>query len=136
MFEMVVAGIVGQGFFDPLGMIGAIVLGQGALPPRPTIGLATVVPVALIVHVVLPAAYGAIFGGAASFVGALRESRSTLIGAASVFGVALWLVNFYVIAPALFPWFLTSPALVQLLAHAFFGTALGMLLASREGDEE
>jgi hypothetical protein len=32
MFEMIMAAIMGQGFFAPLRMIGAIGLGEGALP--------------------------------------------------------------------------------------------------------
>jgi hypothetical protein len=120
-------------------MIGATILGQGALPmPQPLdIGLATVVPVAMVVHFVLSAIYGAVFGAIASVIGVLRRSRGLLVVAASVFGLVLWLVNFYVVAPVLFPWFLMANPVVQFFAHTFFyGTALGLLLASRVGDEE
>ncbi|MDP9479105.1 MAG: hypothetical protein M3R38_26065 [Actinomycetota bacterium] len=138
-FEMLVAGIMGPSPFGPPRMIGATVLGQGALPmPQPpNVGLATVVPVALVVHFVLSAIYGAVFGAIASAIGVLCRSRGLLVVAASVFGLVLWLVNFYVVAPVLFPWFLMANPVVQFLAHTFFfGTALGLLLASRVGDEE
>ncbi len=137
MFEMIVAAIMGQGFFAPLRMIGAIGLGEGALPPQPAIGLATVLPVALIIHMALSMMYGAGFGIVASAIGALRENRALLVGAATAAGFALWIVNFYVIAPFAFPWFAMANPVVQFLAHTFFfGTALGLLLASRSNGEE
>ena len=81
MFEMIVAAIMGDGFFAPLMMIGAIVLGQGALPmPEPTIGLPTIVPVGIAVHMVLSMLYGVVFGAVASSVGFLRNNRWALIG--------------------------------------------------------
>lgn len=44
-------------------------------------------------------------------------------------GLPLWLVNFYIIAPAVFPWFTNANPVVQFLAHTFFfGTALGIYL--------
>ncbi len=138
MFEMIVAAIMGQGFFAPLMMIGAIVLGQGALPmPKPTIGLSTIVLVGIAVHMVLSMVYGVVFGAFASSVGFLRNNRWALIGVATVFGFALWIVNFYVVAPIAFPWFGMANPVVQFLAHTFFfGTALGLLLASRSEGEE
>jgi len=133
MFEMIMAAIMGDGFFAPLMMIGAIVLGQGALPmPEPTIGLSTIVPVGIAVHMVLSIIYGAVFAALASGVGFLRNYRWALIGVATVFGIALWIVNFYVVASILFPWFGMANPVVQFLAHAFFfGTALGLVLAAR-----
>lgn len=137
MFEMVVAVLMGQGFFAPLRMIGAIGLGEGALPPQPSIGLATVVPVGLIIHMVLSMVYGAGFGVVASAVGALKENRALLVGAGTIAGLALWIVNFYVIARVAFPWFAMANPVVQFLAHTFFfGAVLGLLLIPRAGDEE
>jgi hypothetical protein len=127
MFEMIVAQIMGDGFFMPLRMIGAIVLGQGAL--EPSYPLVTAAIAGVVVHMVLSAIYGAVFGAIASAVGVLRANRGALVGAATVFGLLLWLVNFYVIAPVLFPWFLMANPVVQFVAHTFFfGTALGLLL--------
>ncbi|WP_143526840.1 hypothetical protein [Rubrobacter xylanophilus] len=136
MFEMVVAAVMGQGFFAPLRMIAAIGLGEGALPPQASVGLATIVPVGLVIHMVLSMLYGAGFGMVASVVGILKENRWALVGAATLFGLALWIVNFYVIAPFAFPWFGMANPLVQFIAHTFFfGTVLGLLLAPRSADE-
>jgi hypothetical protein len=130
VFEMVVAWIMQGSPFGPPRMISAIALGEGALPMDPTVGIATAMPVALVLHFVLSAVYGAVFGAIASAVGLLRGSRGMLILAATVFGLLLWLVNFYVVAPVAFPWFLMANPVVQFLAHTFFfGTALGLLLS-------
>ncbi len=80
-------------------------------------------------HLVLSAIYGAVFGAVASKVGALRNNRMALIGAATVFGLLIWIVNFYVIAPVAFPWFAQTNAVVQFFAHTlFYGTVLGLML--------
>ncbi len=137
VFEMVVALVLQGAPFGPPRMISAIVLGQGALPMNPTVGLTTALPVAMIIHFVLSAIYGMVFGVIASAIGALRNSRGALIVAASVFGLLLWLVNFYVIAPVLFPWFLMASLVVQSIAHTFFfGTALGLMLGIRLRGEQ
>ena len=131
IFEMIAAGLMGQSAFDPLRMIAAVILGDGALPVQPTVGLAIVVPVALATHYALSAIYGAVFGVAVAKIGALRHARVVLVGAATAFGLLLWLVNFYVISPIAFPWFSMADPYVQFIAHTFFGTALGSLLAGR-----
>lgn len=134
MFEMIMAAIMGPSFFAPLRMIGAIVLGAGAL--ELAYSLATAGIVGLIVHMMLSAVYGGVFGAVVSTIGALRRSRGALIGVATVFGLALWIVNFYVIAPVAFPWFAMANPAVQFFAHTFFfGTALGLMLASRAREE-
>jgi hypothetical protein len=85
--------------------------------------------IAGLTHLVLSAIYGAVFGAVASKVGALRNNRIALIGAATVFGLLIWIVNFYVIAPVAFPWFAQTNAVVQFFAHTlFYGTVLGLLL--------
>lgn len=129
MFEMIVAALMGMGFFAPLRMISAIVLGEQALEPSYSLGAATIV--GLIVHMILSAIYGLIYGLA---VGAwsLLHQRVWLVLVATLYGLLLWLVNFYVIAPIAFPWFGMADPVVQFIAHAFFfGTALGLLLTWR-----
>ena len=134
--ELIQAATIGPGLLGPLRLIGAIVLGMESLPPPPVAGVGTIVPVGLIVHFVLSAIYGVVFGAVVGGVGALRHSRGALVGAATVFGLALWIVNFYVIAPFVFPWFGMVNPLVQFIVHTFFfGTALGLLLAPRAGGE-
>lgn len=121
-FEMAataaIAGWAAAG--QPLRMFGAIVLGPMAL--EPTYPLVTAALVGLVAHLVLSAVYGAVFAVAAA---GLRP-RPALIGLATLYGLALGLLNFYVIAPAAFPWFRETSPIVQFVAHTFFfGSMLG-----------
>ncbi len=131
MFEMIMAAIMngGDAFFMPLRMIGAMVLGQEAL--MPTYSLATAAIVGLVVHMMLSIIFGIVFGVIVAQVPALAHSTTALIIAASVYGLLLWLVNFYVIARiAGWNWFpdQTNVA-VQFVAHTFFfGTVIGWVL--------
>lgn len=130
MFEMVMASIMGDGFFMPLRMIGAIVLGEGAL--EATYSLSTAATAGLLVHMMLSAIYGAVFGAVVGYVPALRGRGALLVGAATLFGFALWIVNFYVIAPIAFEWFEMADPMVQFVAHTFFfGSASGLLMLTR-----
>ncbi len=129
-YEMVVtAAMMGtDAFFMPLRMIGAILVGPMALDPSYSLLSASLAGLA--VHVPLAILFGVIF---AVFAGGLRSAATdTALGA--VFGLGLWLINFYVIAPAAFPWFLMSSPLVQVIGHTvFFGAVLGWLIwRSRE----
>lgn len=129
MFEMIVAALMGMGFFAPLRMISAIVLGERALEPSYSLGAAIVV--GLIVHMILSAIYGVIYGLIVS-AWTLLQQRIWLVAVATLYGLLLWLVNFYIIAPVAFPWFGMADPLVQFIAHTFFfGTVLGLLLAWR-----
>ncbi len=124
-FEMLASAFMAgaDAFFMPLRMIGAIALGPEALDPGYSLlaaGFAGVV-----VDVILAIIYGLIFGA----VAAMLLGPGAFIGLGSLFGLALWLVNFYVIAPAAFPWFLDANPVVQFIAHTFFfGSVLGLWL--------
>lgn len=134
MFDMIVTAIMMglPAFFMPLRMIGAIALGSEALDP--SYSLITAGIAGLIVHVILAILYGGVFGAlvAGARHTALNTTTGLLVGA-SLFGLLLWLVNFYVIAPALFPWFTETSPVMQFLAHTFvFGTGLGIYLNRME----
>ncbi len=132
-FEMMAAAMMegGSAFFMPLRMIGAIALGPAAL--EPSYSLVTAGSVGVAVHMVLSMVYGAVFGAVALWQ-PLRRSATAMVLAATAFGFLLWLVNFYMIAPAAgWTWFPenTSP-IVQFVGHTFFfGTVLGLYLARR-----
>ena len=121
-FEMMAsAAMMGpEAFFMPLRMIGAIALGSAALDPTYSLWAAGFA--GLIVHVVLAVIYGALF---AVIFGGLRSAVLD-VGIGAAYGFALWLVNFYAIAPLAFPWFLDASPMVQFAAHTFFfGAVLG-----------
>jgi hypothetical protein len=124
-FEMIASALMmgAEAFFMPLRMIGAILLGAEALDPAYSLLAAGVA--GLVVHVALSIIYGVIFGE----IAAMLRGPSAFIGAASIFGLVLWLINFHVIAPTAFPWFLDANPLVQFIAHTFFfGSVLGYYL--------
>ena len=135
LFEMAVAVLLMgsmSAFWMPLRMIGAIVLGKEALEQSSSIAAATLA--GIVVHMALSAAFGAIFALILWGVPALARSAVVLIGAASIYGLLLWLGNFYVIAPlAGWDWFPEGANQLWqgFVAHTFvFGTLLGVYLAA------
>ena len=128
MAEMIIAAAMGMDAFMPPRMIAGILLGPSAM--QPSTPLMTAAPVGMMLHFVLSIIYGLIFAGLVSAVPALRSSAAVIVGA-SVYGLLLWLINFYVIAPpAGWVWFPTQAnPLQQFISHTFaFGTVLGVYL--------
>ncbi len=131
LFEMVmaVAQMGGEAFFMPLRMIGGIALGEGALDP--TTPLLVAGGAGIVVHMILSAVFGAMVAITAAAIPQLRASTVNLVVFASLAGLALWIVNFYLVAPiAGWRWFPDGTnALVQFVAHTFvFGSVLGLYL--------
>ena len=133
-FEMLAAAVLmgPEAAPMPLRMIGAMVLGAPALEPG--YSLATAALAGGIVHLILSVLFAGIFVATAPPIleaTGLGTTRGSLALAGIAFGIVLWLVNFYVIAPAAgWTWFPegTDPV-VQFLAHAlFFGCTAGWML--------
>src|SRR5262245_48296771 len=86
----------------PIRMIGAMVLGPRALEPNYSLALAGIT--GLVVHLLLSIVFAGIFAVivariADATLGELLTSTGQLALAGTIFGMALWLVNFHVIAP-------------------------------------
>src|SRR5215472_9960251 len=123
LFMMVMDAILGNGFVDWLRQSAAIALGDSVVSARSQL---SVLVVGLIVHVSLAALYGAIFAVAARYITFLRRD---LLIATTAFGLGIWILNFYVFSPWLFPWFDDSPDILQFIAHTvFYGMPLGAIL--------
>ena len=115
----------------PLRMMAGILLGPGlvdaASPALPA------VLGGLLVHVTLSAAFGLLFASVLQQgrPDAAQRPVGTMLAASAAYGFALWLVNFYVIAPlAGWHWFSqdTNP-IIQFAAHALvYGLFLGSYL--------
>ncbi len=120
--------ISGNPFIMPLKAIASVPLGT----PPPEIATSTAIPVGLITHVLFAALFGIVFAVLVSRIEPLRTSKAVLVVAASLYGTIMWLVNFYVIAPAAGrPWFTDTPPVQQFVYHTFFyGTVLGLYLVS------
>jgi hypothetical protein len=136
-FEMLAAAMMmgAEAATMPLRMIGAMVLGAEALEPGYSLAIAALTGV--IVHLVLSIFFTGLFAAVApSMLAALGvgTTSGTLAAAGIVFGIVLWLANFYLVAPvAGWTWFpeRTDP-IIQMLAHAvFFGCVAGWMLGRR-----
>jgi hypothetical protein len=123
LFVMVMDAILGKGFLDWLRQSAAIALGNSVLMASSPVD---VLVVGLILHLSLAALYGAIFAVAARYITFLRHD---LLIATTLFGLGIWVLNFYVFSPWLFPWFDDTPDVVQFAAHTiFYGMPLGAIL--------
>lgn len=130
--EMVGARLIqGNPFLMPLAAISSVLIGD---PPPQVVdeySTASFVLIGLATHMVLAALFGVIF---ALFVAKVRavQSFGAIIVWASVWGLALWVINFYVLAPLIGrPWFTEMAPVQQFVYHTFFfGTVLGIYLAA------
>jgi hypothetical protein len=120
MAEMImVLTFLGQSPWGPPRMIAAMLMGQEVLPPPATFD-GGVMMTAMMIHFPLSIVYGLVIGW---IVHRLTGKYVTLIGA--VFGLAIYFINFYLVAPILFPWFTEAQNMVSLLAHFLYGVVLG-----------
>lgn len=124
MLEMaLVAFVQGMSPWAPPRMMAAIAMGEGVLPPMegPVTFDPIVMMVALIVHFVLSIVLGFVFAILHSL---LNMSLATAIVAGTVFGLAVYYVDFHIMTAA-FPWFAMARNMVSIVAHAVFGLVLG-----------
>jgi hypothetical protein len=80
----------------------------------------SIMAVAMMIHFPLPIIYGLILGW---IVHDLTSMNGTAVGV--LFGFVLYFVNFYLIAPAMFPWFMQARNRVSLGSHLIYGAVLG-----------
>jgi hypothetical protein len=119
--------LLGQGV--PAGvtarMTAAVVLGTGVLPPPDTAGPG-IIAAALGVHFGVSLVCGVII---ALLIQRLERMPALAVGVG--FGLAMWLVNYFAIAPVMFPWLTAMrSAPTTPFAHAIFGVAaVGAYLA-------
>jgi hypothetical protein len=129
--EVFAAVGMGEPAAMPFRMFASIVLGQAALME---VSAGAAFAIGGLVHLVLSGIFGLVYGLASSRLSA--ETRANLTRQAGIglaFGLALWLVNFQLIARLLYPWFLGTPQALQALLHAiFFGLPLGLLYGAAE----
>lgn len=107
---------MGESPWAPPRMIGAMVLGKDVLPPPATFD-AGVVGAASGVHFVLSILYGLVIG---ALIHRMRPLGVALLSGSTV-GLGIYLVNFYLIAPALFPWFEMARNWISIFTHILFG---------------
>jgi hypothetical protein len=132
LFEMLMAAVTRdpQAFLLPPRTIATLVLGSTALDPG--VSLPMVLGLGFGIHLVISAILGALFGLAVSGIPAVGRSSAAVVVVASAYGLAIWIVNLFLIAPLMGgprAAVQLEPA-IQVIAHSvFFGTTLGLHLA-------
>jgi hypothetical protein len=125
MAEMLMVMVfMGQSPWAPPRMIAAMVLGKEVLPPPADFSM-TIMMTAMMIHFMLSIVYGLIVG----WIGHRLNSTSVLL-IGGLFGLTIYFINFYLIAPVVFPWFTEAQNWVSLLAHLLFGLATGAAYAA------
>lgn len=124
MLEMGLVWMVqGQSPWGPPHMMAAMVLGKNVLPPMGTWAPMDlkIVMIAMLIHLPVSIVYGLI---GAWLVHRYDLSAAIMIGAA--FGVAIYIANFYLVAPLAFPWFAMGRNWIGGFSHLMFGAILGV----------
>lgn len=125
MMEMLLVMIfMGESPWAPPRMIAAMALGQDVLPPPADFDL-VILMTAMGIHFPLTIVYGLIAGWA---VHRLNGASALLIG--GLLGLAIYLINFYLIAPAAFPWFVQAQNWISVVSHLVYGLVLGSAYAA------
>ncbi|AFZ69301.1 hypothetical protein [Deinococcus peraridilitoris] len=115
VLEMLLVATVGGGSaWGPPRMIAAIALGQGVLPPPATFDFG-IVMTAMGVHFLLSVVFALVL---AWVIERMSAGAALLVGA--VFGLLLYLVNFYGMT-AVFPWFAMARNWISIFSHVVFG---------------
>jgi hypothetical protein len=130
VLQMTGAALMKSSPLLPLHMSASVALGKAALDDA--YSLSTILIAGAMVHVVLSAMFGALYGGLmtqrsrSASTSFLHESALGML-----YGLMIWAFNFYLVAAAFFPWCSTSSPLYQAFMHAaFFGLPLGLMFAA------
>jgi hypothetical protein len=115
------------GAAEPLQRIAAILMGPDAAPPPAEFSF-TVFGMAMIIHFALAMAFGRLVS---VLVWRRAAGPGVLVGA--LVGLALYLVNFWLLAPVAFPWFADSIRAVTMVDHLLFGAVAAAVCLSVRG---
>lgn len=118
---------MGQSPWGPPRMIAAIAMGKEVLPPPATFSFG-IVMVGTLVHMALAVLYGLVLGPIVH-----RMGTGAALATGAVFGLVLYVVNFYLVAPMMFPWFTEARNWIQITVHLTFGlVAAAVYIGSRD----
>lgn len=114
MMEMALIWLVkGESPWGPPRMMAAMIMGQGVLPPPATFDIG-IMMMAMMVHMVMSIIYGLT---GAWIVHRFDLRIALLIGA--VYGFAIYVINFHIVVPAMFSWFVMARGVISELAPVF-----------------
>ena len=116
MLEMIMVPLfLGGSPWGPPRMMAGIILGSEVVPPPATFDVG-IMMAGLGVHLMMSIIFALILN---AIVNNMSFIWSLVVGA--VYGYVLYLVNFYLIAEALFPWFQNATNWVTAFSHIAFG---------------
>ncbi len=106
-------------------LVASVILGASALPPPASFNLGIFL-VALAVHLPLSVAF-------ASVIAAILHRWGLFVGivGGGVFGLALYLINFYTLT-FFFPWFFPMRSWIMAVSHILFGACAGGIYEALE----
>ncbi|WP_411286526.1 hypothetical protein [Phenylobacterium sp.] len=119
MMEMGLVAATGQSPWGPPRMIAAIAMGRDVLPPPATFD-AAVLMVAMAIHMAVSVLLALVFAFLAARLGLVMA-----VVAGAVFGLLIYLVNFYGMT-AFFPWFAMARNAISIVSHVAFGAVLAL----------
>lgn len=124
MLEMALVWMVqGMSPWGPPYMMAAMVLGADVLPDMGTWAVfdLKIVMIAMMIHFPMAVIYG-LFG--AWLVHRFDLAVAVMVGAG--LGLAVYLINFYMVAPMAFPWFEMGRNWIGAFAHIMFGVVIAI----------
>lgn len=120
LVTMMITALMGMGLWALPAMIAALLLGSPA-----TMGVtAGVIMIGLVIHMVLSMMFGVVYAAIVNFF----SHEFLLTG--TLFGLLLWIVNFYVIGlfvPGARMMAQNEPIWLAIMSHLIFGVTLGLL---------
>jgi hypothetical protein len=130
MVEMIYEAVGGAGFWSPVVFIAATLLRSLQSVPIPVPFMAMAVILGLMGHMMNSMIFGLIF---ASIVSRFPISRGTLAGLGVVYALAVFVVMWFLVVPAIDPVMLKLNGMVFAIAHMMWGAALGLIVPQSSG---
>jgi hypothetical protein len=130
MVEMIYEAVGGAGFWSPLVFIAATLFRSLQSVPVPVPFTATAVIFGLMGHMMNSMIFGLIF---ASIFSRFPISRGTLVGIGVIYALAVFVVMWFLVVPAIDPVMLKLNGMVFAIAHMMWGAALGLIVPQSSG---
>jgi hypothetical protein len=130
MVEMIYEAVGGAGFWSPVVFIAATLLRSLQSVPIPVPFMAMAVILGLMGHMMNSMIFGLIF---ASIVSRFPISRGTLVGLGVVYALAVFVVMWFLVVPAIDPVMVKLNGMVFAIAHMMWGAALGLIVPQSSG---
>jgi hypothetical protein len=130
MVEMIYEAVWGAGFWSPMVFIAATVIRGLQSVPIPAPFMAMAVILGLMGHMMNSMIFGLIF---ASIFSRFPISRGALVGIGVVYALAVFVVMWFLVVPAIDPVMLKLNRMVFAIAHMMWGAALGLIVPQSSG---